>query len=109
MCIFMTNLIKFSGVQAHTTPSLDVSRMDRNYFAIIVLPIYGVDRNYFVNIVLPIYGVDRNYFVNIVFQMHPIVLNRLVQFNVIRRYVKTNSIHTTHRLNALAAPPGIRV
>ena len=37
------------------------------------------------------------------------VLNRLVQFNVIRRYVKTNSIHTTHRLNALAAPPGIRV
>ena len=38
-----------------------------------------------------------------------IVLNRLVQFNVIRRYVKTNSIHTTHRLNALAAPPGIRV
>ena len=43
---------------------------------------------------------------------HPIqnlVLNRLVQFNVIRRYVRTNSIHTTHRLNALAAPPGIRV
>ena len=38
-----------------------------------------------------------------------IVLNRLVQFNVIRRYVKTNSIHTTHRLNVLAAPPGIRV
>ena len=37
------------------------------------------------------------------------VLNRLVQFNVIRRYVKTNSVHTTHRLNALAAPPGIRV
>ena len=37
------------------------------------------------------------------------VLNRLVQFNVIRRYVKTNSIYTTHRLNALAAPPGIRV
>ena len=37
------------------------------------------------------------------------VLNRLVQFNVIRRYVKTNSSHTTHRLNALAAPPGIRV
>ena len=37
------------------------------------------------------------------------VLNRLVQFNVIRRYVKTNSIHTTHRLNVLAAPPGIRV
>ena len=37
------------------------------------------------------------------------VLNRLVQFNVIRRYVKTNSNHTTHRLNALAAPPGIRV
>ena len=39
----------------------------------------------------------------------PPVLNRLVQFNVIRRYVKTNSIYTTHRLNALAAPPGIRV
>ena len=38
-----------------------------------------------------------------------VVLNRLVQFNVIRRYVKTNSIYTTHRLNALAAPPGIRV
>ena len=37
------------------------------------------------------------------------VLNRLVQFNVIRRYVKTNSIYNTHRLNALAAPPGIRV
>ena len=37
------------------------------------------------------------------------VLNRLVQFNVIRRYVKTNSVYTTHRLNALAAPPGIRV
>ena len=37
------------------------------------------------------------------------VLNHLVQFNVIRRYVKTDSVHTTHRLNALAAPPGIRV
>ena len=37
------------------------------------------------------------------------VLNRLVQFNIIRRYVKTNSVYTTHRLNALAAPPGIRV
>ena len=40
---------------------------------------------------------------------HYIVLNCLVQFNVIRRYVKTNSVYTTHRLNALAAPPGIRV
>ena len=38
-----------------------------------------------------------------------VVLNRLVQFNVIRRYVKTISVYTTHRLNALAAPPGIRV
>ena len=38
-----------------------------------------------------------------------IVLNRLVQFDVIRRYVKTDSVYTTHRLNALAAPPGIRI
>ena len=43
------------------------------------------------------------------FHKYTIVLNRLVQFNVIRRYVKTNSVYTTHRLNALAAPPGIRV
>ena len=48
----MTNLIKFSGVQANDTQS--------------------VSRNTFPIIVLPIYGVDRNYFVNIVFQMHPI-------------------------------------
>ena len=46
---------------------------------------------------------------NIPGQVRKGVLNRLVQFNVIRRYVKTNSSHTTHRLNALAAPPGIRV
>ena len=44
----MTNLIKFSGVQAHRT------RMQSSL------------RNTF-----PI-DVDRNYFVNIVFQMHPI-------------------------------------
>ena len=46
MCIFMTNLIKFSGVQANDTQSVS-----RNTFPIIV---------------------DRNTFVNNVFQKHPI-------------------------------------